>query len=92
MGFIEKARSMSPSEKNKVALISAATLTALIVGIWFLALRDVPEDSAVKENSTAESLKPLFMIFKGAKQEITEIKKDAKNYKDESKEARSLTE
>ncbi len=92
MGLLEDARSKSASEKNKIALITAAVLTALIVGIWYLALRDVPEDTAVKENSTAESLKPLFLIFKGAKEEMTEIRKDVKNYKEESKEKKPLTE
>lgn len=81
---------MSQKEKTKVALIVSAALTALIVVIWFLALRGPSEDTVVKENSTAESLRPLFMIFKGAKDEMTEIRTDAKTYKKESDEAKAL--
>ncbi len=92
MSVLDKARAMSGSQKNKIAIISAAVITSLIVCIWFLALRPHEEDSAVKENSTAESLKPLFMIFKGAKEDMKTIKSDAKTYKERSDEAKSITQ
>lgn len=92
MKILEHARSMSTGDKNRIAIISAAVLTALIVGIWYLALRTPDIDASVKENSTAESLKPLFMIFKGAKEEMTEIKSDAKTYKQNSDDVKAVTQ
>lgn len=83
---------MSVREKNKIAIICAAVLTALIVSVWFLALREPKIDAAVKENSTAESLKPLFMIFKGAKDEMGEIKADAKANKEKRDEVKTVTQ
>ncbi len=92
MTILEKVRSMKTNEKNKIALLSAGLLTAIIVGVWFLALRDPKIDSTVKENSTAESLKPLFMIFKSAKEEIKDIRSDARANKQKSDEIKSLSQ
>lgn len=81
MSFIQKARSMPARDRTKIALILSAALTALIVGVWLVALKGRGGDEAVRERSTAESLKPLFMIFRGAKEDIKEIKADAKTYR-----------
>ncbi len=85
MNLIEKARSLPSGQKNKVAVIAAAALTVLIVSIWFVARRGEMGDEAVKSRSTAESLKPLFMIFNGAKKDFKEIKSDADTYRAETK-------
>lgn len=85
MSFIQKARSMPANDRIKIALIVSAALTALIVGVWLLALKGRADDEAIRERSTAESLKPLFMIFRGAKEDIKEIKADAKTYRSDDK-------
>ena len=89
MKMLEKARGMSNGDKNKLSLILSASLTAVIVLVWFLALRAPKVDVVAEENSTAQSLKPLFMIFKGAKDEISEIKSEAQNYKKKSDEVKA---
>ena len=91
MKMLEKARGMSNGDKNKLSLILSASLTAVIVLVWFLALRAPKVDVVSEENSTAQSLKPLFMIFKGAKDEISEIKSEAQDYKKKSDEVKAKT-
>lgn len=91
MKMLEKVRGMSHADKNKISLILSAFITAVIVLIWFLALRAPKVDVVVEENSTAQSLKPLFMIFKGAKDEISEIKSEAQDYKKKSDEVKAKT-
>lgn len=81
MEWLQKARSQSDSSKNKIALIAAGIITALIVGTWILALKNQKTpDIAVAESKSSE-LKPLFMIFKGAKEDFYEIKENVKSNK-----------
>jgi hypothetical protein len=78
MEWLQKARSQSDSSKNKIALVAAGIITALIVGTWILILKNQKTpDSAVAKSKSSE-LKPLFMIFKSAKEDFQDIKANAK--------------
>lgn len=92
MSMLERVRSKPAGEKNKIALIVAGALTVLIVGIWFLAVRRESEVGDADANSTAEGLKPLFLIFKGAKEDIAEIKADVREHREETRTTTNVTE
>lgn len=74
MQWLQKARSQSDSSKNKIALIAATIITAIIVGIWILVLQNRKTSDEVVAESKSNDLKPLFMIFKGAKEDFQDIK------------------
>lgn len=79
--MLHKMRQKSDGEKNKLAIIFAASITLIIVLIWFLAIKNQKGDEVAKTNSMAENLKPLSLIFKNAKVEFKGLKENAKNYK-----------
>lgn len=79
--WLEKTRNRPDSAKNKIAIIFAASVTLLIAGIWLLVIREKNVDQTVRADSTREDLKPLFMIFKSAKDDFKQIKSDIKSQK-----------
>lgn len=85
--WLQKARMHSDSTKNKIAIIFATSVTLIIVAIWFLLIRQKNVDDVAKADSAREDLKPLFMIFKGAKEDFKNIKTDIKNQKAGATEA-----
>ncbi len=72
--FIEKLRGKSDATKTRIALGSAAAVTALIIGVWFAAGSERPAEAVASSESAREDLKPLFMIFKNAKEGIGTLK------------------
>lgn len=86
--IIHKIRAKSPETKHKLAVGSALVITAMIVSVWMLAMGNSKTDEIAKENSTSEDLKPLFMIFKNAKEGFGDIKASAASYKEERKKAK----
>jgi hypothetical protein len=87
MEWLAKMRSRSDASKSKIAIVFAAAITLLIVGLWLLVLKNKKTDEAVIADSKKEELKPLFMIFSNAKQEFKTIKTNAKTYKANSIDA-----
>lgn len=81
MEWIRKARLQSNSTKNKIALIFAAAITLLIVGLWLLVLQNRNTPDEIVADSKSSELKPLFMIFKNAKDDFKDIKTDIKTHK-----------
>lgn len=79
--WINKMRQKSDGTKNKLAIIFAVAFTLLIVGIWILVLANRKQDETVKAKSTSEELKPLFMIFKNAKDGLGDVRENIKTYK-----------
>lgn len=85
--MLHKMRSKSDATKNKLALILALTSTLIIVGVWTLVIKNSKTDEIVKENSTAEDLRPLSLIFQNAKSGINDIRANAKALKEEKEKA-----
>jgi len=92
MSLIEKARMLPSGQRNKVAIIAAASITVIIVSIWLVVRRSETDDGAIRSRSTAEDLQPLFMIFKGAKKDFKEIKTDADSFRAETKAEQEATQ
>ncbi len=88
MEWIQKARQKSDGTKQKIAIIFAAVVTLIVVGFWFLLVKNKNTDDVAKTESAREDLKPLFMIFRGAKEEFKEIKTDIKTQKAEMKQVK----
>ncbi|MEZ4103326.1 MAG: hypothetical protein R3B55_02070 [Candidatus Paceibacterota bacterium] len=84
LGFVHKLRQKPEDVRNKFAIIFAMSLTLLIVGIWMLFLRSGKTEKDIVEKSTGEDLKPLMMIFGGAKDKFKELKKDISNKNQEN--------
>jgi hypothetical protein len=82
----------SDGTKNKIAIIFATSITLIIVGLWFLLIRQKDVDDTAKVESSRDDLKPLFMIFKGAKDDFTEIKTDIKEQKSSTQSADSTSD
>jgi hypothetical protein len=82
MEWLRKARNSSDSTKNKLALIFAISITALIVGLWILVLKNKHTETQAKDNAREDNLKPLFMIFK-------DIGSDFKTFKSSEVDATS---
>lgn len=85
--MLQKLRSQSDSSKNKFAIIFAAAITLVIVGLWIMVLKNQKTDEVVVEKSKSNELKPLFMIFKNAKEDFANVKAESKAYKASSIDA-----
>lgn len=82
MEWLSKMRSQSDATKTKIAIAFAAVITLLIVGLWIMVMKsDKTADEAVTK-SKSDELKPLFMIFKGAKEDWKTIKTEFKENKE----------
>ncbi len=89
MELIQKLRQKSDASKNKIALIFAISVTAVIVGLWILVLKNERTPEEVVAKSKSSELKPLFMIFKSAKDDVKNVKTNIKTYKASSAEAKA---
>ncbi len=87
MEWLAKIRSQSEATKTKLAIIFAAAITLLIVALWLLIMRNGKTSDEVVTKSKSNELKPLFMIFKTAKEDFKEIKTDIKTQKASTVEA-----
>ncbi len=83
--FINKLRTKSDATKNKIAIGAALGFTLIIVGGWFLGMKNARTEEVVKEKSASEDLKPLFLIFKNAKEGIKNVKTNVEEYKANAK-------
>lgn len=81
MEWLQKIRGQSDSSKNKIALIGAGIVTVIIVSVWILVLRNQKTDKEIVAESKSDELKPLFMIFKNAKEDFKDVKTNIKNNK-----------
>jgi hypothetical protein len=81
-------RNKSNNAKNRFAIISAAAITLLVMLLWFLIIKNEQGDETAKLNSTADDLKPLFLIFKDAKEGFNEIKESRQRAKANAVESR----
>lgn len=77
MEWLDKARKQPQTTKMKLALMSAAVLTIVIVGTWLLAIKSAKTPEAVVTTSKSDQLKPLFMIFKNAKEGWQSLRHEA---------------
>lgn len=76
-GVLQNLRAKPDKTKTKIALAAAAGVTLLIVGAWFVFVRDHDKNSD-RGMTTTDDLQPLFSIFKSAKTDWSEIKSDSK--------------
>ncbi len=90
--WLQKARSGTDGTKNKIAIFGAVTVTVIIVIIWLLVIKQKNTDRVVKTESAREDLRPLFMIFKSAKDNFSNIKTDIRTQKAEVIEASTTDE
>ncbi len=81
MEWLAKMRLKSDASKNKLALVVAGLITLLVVGIWILILKNQKTSDEVVTKSKSDELKPLFMIFKKAKEDFKTIKTDIRESK-----------
>ncbi len=79
MSFVKKLKSRPEDIKNRIAIFAAISVTAIIVLVWMLVLKNRNTDEDVNKRSMREDLKPLMMIFGGAKDGFNEIKNNTKN-------------
>lgn len=74
--FIQKLKSKPEDVKNRIAIFSAIGLTALIVLVWIMVIKNNNTNEAVTKRSSGEDLKPLFMIFGNVKEGFGSLKAD----------------
>lgn len=91
MNLLEKARSGSYSDRNKLAIILAISITVVVVGIWFLVVKTKNVDDEFKDNAKNDSLKPLFMLFNKATKDFKDVKDNFTNFKSQAVESESQT-
>lgn len=73
-GFIEKLKQKPDDVKNRIAIFIAISVTVIIALLWMMVLRNQSTDDVVRQRSSGEDLKPLFMIFGNAKEAFDNIK------------------
>lgn len=66
--FINKLKQKPEDFRNRIAIFTAISLTAIIVGLWMLVAQNKNTQDEVKERSMREDLKPLMMIFGKSKE------------------------
>ncbi len=76
--FLNKIRSKPDNVKKNFALLGAGLVTFLIVGTWMLVIKNEKTEKVVKERSVSEDIKPLVLIFKNAKEGISNMRQEAK--------------
>ncbi len=82
--FVHNLKKKPIDVKNRIAIFAAISFTFVIVGIWLLVVRNSKTDKDIAERSAGEDLKPLMMIFGGAKDGFNDIKTNIKNSKQEN--------
>lgn len=80
-GLIKNLRTKPDSVKNRIAIFASTFFTVIVLAVWFFVFQKPKEEKIVKNNSDAEDFKPLFLIFKNAKDGFQDIKDNAQNYK-----------
>jgi hypothetical protein len=80
-GFVHNLKQKPQDVRNRIAIISAMSITLIIVGIWLLVVRNGKTDEDVVERSAREDLKPLMMIFGGAKENFQDVKENINSAK-----------
>ncbi len=83
-GFIHNLRQKPADVRNKIAIISAMSITLLIVGVWILVMRNGKTEEDVTRRSAGEDLKPLMMIFGGFKDGVADVKENINNTKQDN--------
>ena len=73
--FVHKLKEKPDDIKNRIAIFAAISVTVLIVGLWFLVIKNKGTPSEASNASMRDDLKPLLMIFNGAKDGLSEMKK-----------------
>ncbi|MDQ5901678.1 MAG: hypothetical protein QG580_393 [Patescibacteria group bacterium] len=66
--FVNKLKQKPEDVRNRIAIFTAISLTAIIVGLWMLVAQNKNTQDEVKERSMREDLKPLMMIFGKSKE------------------------
>jgi len=82
--FVHNLKKKPIDVKNRIAIFAAISVTFVIVGIWLLVVRNSKTDKDVADRSAGEDLKPLMMIFGGAKDGLNKVKTNIKNSKQEN--------
>ncbi len=77
--FINNLRQRPRDVRNKIAIISAMSLTFIIVLIWLLVVKNGKTNEDINKRSAGEDLKPLMMIFSGFKDGVSESKANISN-------------
>lgn len=77
--FINKLRQKPADVKNRIALIVAGSITILLVLIWMLVLKNQNQNDDIKKRSVGEDLRPLMMIFGGAKDDFSQMRENIRN-------------
>jgi hypothetical protein len=77
--FVKKLQNKSSDYKNRVAIFAAISITAIIVVVWMLVLKNRNTTEDVNRRSMSENLRPLMMIFGGAKTDFNEIRSNVKS-------------
>lgn len=80
-GFVHNLKQKPIDVRNRIAIISAMSVTLIIVGIWFLVIKNGKTDEDTVKKSASEELKPLMMIFGGAKEGFKDVKTNINNAK-----------
>jgi len=83
-GFVQNLKQKPQDVRNRIAIISAMSITLLIVGIWFLVVKNSKTEEDVVERSTSEDLKPLMMIFGNAKESFNKVKTNINSSKEDN--------
>lgn len=79
--LLNNLRNKPLSVRNRYALFAAAFVTLIIIGLWIMSIKSNKTDQVAREKSTADELKPLFLIFNNFKTGVGKIKENAANYK-----------
>ena len=82
--FIHNLKSKPTDVRNRAAIFIAISFTVLIVGIWFMVVKNEKTDEEVQTKSMREEIKPLMMIFGKAGKGFSEIKENISNTKKEN--------
>lgn len=81
LAFVHNLKQKPLDVRNRIAIISAMSVTLLIVGIWLLVVKNGKTEKDVAERSAGEDLKPLMMIFGGAKEKFKDVKENINSVK-----------
>jgi hypothetical protein len=76
--FVKKLRQKPDDVKNRIAIITAVSVTLIIVLIWMLVLKNKNSDDDIKKRSMRDDLRPLMIIFGGAKEDLNKIRENVK--------------
>lgn len=83
-GFVQNLKQKPQDVKNRIAIISAMSVTLLIVGVWLLVKQNTKTDEEILKRSGSEDLKPLMMIFGNAKESFNKVKTNINSSKEDN--------